>query len=511
MNLNLVAFERASVASDLGLDSASVAKVGSKLNSYNFLSVFCIRFLFPNRNIMSFHCRDKKIALIYFGCLILSYSFAAPPNIVLILADDFGRELLASYGGQSGYDTPHLDRMARAGMQFNVCYSTPMCVPSRVELLTGRYSFRNYTAWEKIDRSQKTFPQLLKTAGYKTAMAGKWHPHGQWDLDPLPPVHAGFEEYCSYDSVAMGVQSKQGEGNRFWGGTIICNGKEEQLDRYGPDVYSDFLVDFMKRNKEGPFLAYYAMTTMHRPFQPTPDHPDAPQSGRAAPKEWMSSMGSPENFVPMLHYADKMVGKLVATIEELGLSENTIIIFTADNGTDNVAEAKTIRSRFMNQEVRGGKYFPIELGVNVPLLVRWPGQVRSGFACNAIVDFTDMLPTLCDIAGVSLPRDHFLDGKSLVPLLFDQTKSHKDYTFTWGNYENNSSKYKDPSHNTHKLLDVIRGDRFKLYSDGRLFDVLEDPLEKNPIEIGADGSADKVRRELKGSLTKLRQSQPGLW
>ncbi|MGK0239497.1 MAG: arylsulfatase A [Candidatus Pelagisphaera sp.] len=455
--------------------------------------------------------RSHQLALILVSVFIANASFGRPPNILLIFADDFGRELLASYGGQSDYDTPQLDQMAREGMQFNNCYATPMCVPSRVELLTGRYSFRNYTAWEKIDRIELTYPQLLRAAGYKTAMVGKWHPHGQWDQDPVPPIHAGFDEYCSYDSVAMGIQSKAGKGNRFWGGTIIRNGKEERLNRYGPDVYSDFLVDFIRRNKDRPFLAYYAMTTMHRPFQPTADHPDAPKADQSAPQEWMGSRGDAENFRPMAHYADKMIGKLIRTIEELELSENTLIIFAADNGTDNVGEAKTIRSRFLNQEVRGGKYFPTELGVNVPFLVRWPGKVTPGSKSDALIDLTDLFPTFIEHAEVSLPDNYVLDGRSLLPLFLGDARQHKEYTFTWGNYENNSSKYKDPSRNTDKLLDVIRGDQYKLYSDGRLFDVVKDPLEQNQIELGSTPEADKARRELSASLLSLRKTQPRLW
>lgn len=459
--------------------------------------------------------KAKRRLWVWSGALIFSLSpiaySAGFPNIVVILADDFGRELLSSYGGQSDYDTPNLDQFAKTGLQFNTCYSTPMCVPSRVELLTGRYSFRNYTAWEEIDRSETTYVRLLKAAGYKTAMAGKWHPHGQWELNPVPPIHAGFDEYCSYDSVHMLEQAKRGEGNRFWGGTIVRNGVEETLDRYGPDVYSDFLVDFMKRNKAGPFLAYYAMTTMHRPFQPTPDHSEAPKPGESAPKEWMGARGSPENFRPMLRYADKMVGKILNSVETLGLSENTLVIFTADNGTDNVGEAKTIRSRFMDQEVRGGKYFPTELGVNVPFLVRWPGKVKPGSSTDAIVDFTDLFPTFCDIAGVTLPKNHHLDGQSLMPVLTERSMAHKAFTFSWGNYENNSSKYKDPSNNTDKLLDVIRGPRFKLYSDGRMFDVVADPLEKLPIAVGADTETDDALKRLTFSLRNLRQTRPRIW
>lgn len=453
----------------------------------------------------------KLYRLILVSICITSLSSGRAPNILLIFADDFGRELLASFGSQSDYNTPHLDRMAHEGMQFNTCYATPMCVPSRVELLTGRYSFRNYTAWEKIDRSEPTFPQLLKAAGYKTAMAGKWHPHGQWEQDPKPPVHAGFDEYCSYDSVAMGIQAKAGEGNRFWGGTIIRNGTEERLRGYGPDVYSDFLVDFIERNQERPFLAYYAMTTMHRPFQPTADHPDAPEAGQVAPSEWMGSRGETENFRPMVHYADKMIGKLIHTIDDLGLSENTLIIFTADNGTDNHAEAKTIRSRFLDQWVSGGKYFPTELGVNVPFLVQWPGKIKPGSQSDALIDLTDLFPTFCAIAGVSEPKNLSLDGRSLLPLFQGKISQHKAFTYTWGNYENNSSKYKHPSNNADKLLDAIRGDRYKLYSDGRLFDIIKDPLEQHVIEAGFSTQSDQAREELRNSLDRLRQTQPRLW
>lgn len=448
-----------------------------------------------------------------FVSLIASISVcdSRPPNILLVLADDLGRELLSSYGGQTGYRTPTLDRLAKEGMQFNTCYATPMCVPSRVELLTGRYSFRNYYSWDHIDRSQPTFAQMLKRVGYRTAMAGKWHPKGDWGLDPAPPVHAGFEHYCSYESDKMFVQAKAFKGNRFWNGTIIRDGKEERLNRYGPEVFSDFLVDFMKADRERPFLAYYCMNSMHRPFQPTPAHPDAPAPGQLAPKDWRGHKGKPENFHAMLHYADKMVGKLIKAIEDLGIADETIVIFTADNGTDNVGEAKTIRSRFLDQSVRGGKYFPTELGVNVPLLVKWPGKIEPGLVCDELIDLTDFLPTLLDVASASPPVEHHLDGRSILPLLLNEPGEPKPFVVTWGNYENNSRRYKDPANNTDKLLDVIRGPRFKYYSDGRLFNAQRDMLEKYPIPNGKNPTAEKARSHLKSALEKIRQTTPKRW
>ncbi|MDA0350303.1 MAG: hypothetical protein O3C20_23235, partial [Verrucomicrobia bacterium] len=171
----------------------------------------------------------------------------------------------------------------------------------------------------------------------------------------------------------------------------------------------------------------------------------------------------------------------------------------------------TIRSRFMDQEVRGGKYFPVELGVNVPLLVQWTGQIKAGSICNELVDLTDFFPTFCDLANVPLPSGYPLDGRSILPLTQGTNRISKAFTFTWGNYENNSSKYKDPSHNTDKLLDVIRGPRYKFYSDGRLFDIRNDFLEEHPIGPGTSKESDKARIDLKASLEKLRTTQPRTW
>ncbi len=432
------------------------------------------------------------------------------PNVVVILADDLGRELLSSYGGES-YETPTLDRFAQQGMQFNTCYATPMCAPSRVELLTGRYSFRNYTAWEEFDTSQKTVAQLLKDGGYATAMAGKWHPFGHWDKAPLPPRLAGFDEFCSYDSRAMGEQAKRGQGNRYWGGNIVVNGTKKKLDRYGPDVYSDFLTDFIRRHRNEPFFVYYAMTLMHRPFQPTPDSEGAPRQGEAPPDAWLTNKGHPDNFAPMLRYADRTIAKVLAVLDELELADDTLVIVTADNGTDNVSDAKTIRSQFMGETVRGGKYFPTELGANVPFIARWPKRIPAGHTQEGLMDFTDILPTLCALADVDVPANYPLDGRNIAPLLFGEPDGGKPFVYTWGNFENNSSKYKAPASHPDALLDVVRNERWKRYSNGTLYDLSQDFLEKHPVEVGSSPAADSARRALEEAAATLRNSRPRKW
>ena len=271
------------------------------------------------------------------------------------------------------------------------------------------------------------------------------------------------------------------------------------------------LIEFMKRNREKPFLAYYCMGLMHRPFQPTPEHPQAPRPGEPAPQAWTERRGQAENFEPMLRYADRLVGKLLDAIKDLGLEQNTLVFFSADNGTDNVIEAKAIRSRFMGQEVQGGKYFPTELGVNVPLLVRWPGRIQPGSVSKALVDFTDVLPSLAEVAGAKLPQDYTLDGRSFIPVLLGRAHAPKEFIYTWGNFEQSSKKYKEPHLHQEQWLHVARDGRWKLYSNGRLFDTRSDFLETKPIPPGAQPEADAARTRLKQHLEILRKTEPRAW
>jgi len=165
----------------------------------------------------------------------------------------------------------------------------------------------------------------------------------------------------------------------------------------------------------------------------------------------------------------------------------------------------------MGQMVRGGKYFPTELGVSVPLLVRWPKRVAAGAPCDELVDFTDVLPTLCDAAGVDLPANYCVDGRSFLPRLRGERGARKQFVFTWGNFENNSSKYKAPAQNIDKLLEVVRNERWKLYSDDRLFDLSNDYFEQRPVEPGADPDAAAPRRSLTEQRQRLRAAPPKRW
>lgn len=430
------------------------------------------------------------------------------PNIVLIFADDFGRELLDTYGGSS-YRTPNIDRLSKEGMTFQTCYSTPLCAPSRVMLMNGQYSFRSYRSWGEIDENRATFAKSLRDSGYQTAMAGKWH-MGGWEETPHKITTCGFENYSSYDYAGVLAESMKGNGNQYWGGQIIQDSQNLNLKKYGPDHFSEYITNFIRnRDSSKPFLAYYAMNSMHRPFFPTPEHPDAPKNNESPPRAWLGSKGDAKNFVPMLTYLDKIVGRILDTLVEEKIDHNTIVIFTSDNGTDNVHEAKTIRSKFMNQNVAGGKYFPKELGTNVPLLVRWKGKITPGSKCEQLADLTDIYPTLCNLAKCEFPKE--TDGKSWLPIFEEQPTKNKEFIYSWGNFKRSSKMYKQPAKFPNGLFDAIRDEEWKYYSNGRLYNIKDDFLERQPIPPENNPSAIEARVKLKRQLKNLRSTQPTLW
>jgi arylsulfatase A-like enzyme len=399
----------------------------------------------------------------FIACTILAITLAVPlatraadrPNIVLIMADDLGFEALGCYGGET-FKTPHIDSLASAGVQFDRCYATPLCSPTRVQLMTGRYPFR--TGWINLigrgsaplsffdPAKERTFGHLLQQAGYKTAVAGKWQ---LADLSQHPDhiKDCGFDEYCCWTWIYKGEST-----SRYWNPTILQNGKlREDLfqQRYGPDVYNEFVIDFITRHREEPFFVYYPMALPHNPPHRTPDNAetDRHRDGRR--------FGTPEEFPGLVEYMDKLVGRIVTAIDRLKLRDKTLILFTTDNGTH-----KNYVAEIAGVKVRGGKGKVNEAGSHVPLIASWNGVTAAKSRCDDLIDFSDFLPTLVELSGAKLPSDRLIDGHSFVQQLYGKSADARDWVYV--QFEN---KW------------FVRGPRWKLHHDGRFFDMQRDPFE----------------------------------
>ncbi len=400
----------------------------------------------------------------------------ARPNVVLILADDLGREALGCYGGES-YKTPKLDGLARGGMRFEHGYVMPVCHPTRLTLLTGRYPSRFVDAkWGAFPKASEgeTLAWSLKKAGYRTAVAGKW----QLTLlgkDLEQPHRLGFDEYSVFGWH---------EGPRYYNPWIWQNGKKRNdvLDKYGPDVYCDFLLDFIDRGRsveEGqesgkPFFTFFSMALAHDvtddigkpvPFAPGKDRYD--------------------DYREMVESLDRIVGRFVAGLEERGLRKSTLVIFVADNGSPSrfysgVENGKLVKSkiesRWKGRLVPGGKGSLSDLGIRVPMIASWPGTISAGSVSEELVDVSDFLPTFVELGGAKAPAGVSLDGYSFREVLRGG-KSTRSWIFA-----------------ERKKSFCIRSRDWKLYGDGRLFDMKSDPDERGAIRAKNDTPESKLAR-----------------
>ena len=349
------------------------------------------------------------------------------PNVILIMADDMGYEALSSNGSES-CKSPNLDKLAKGGIRFTNCFSNPICTPSRAKIMTGQYNVRNYVKFGMLDRGQTTFAHQLKAAGYATAIAGKW----QLGKEKDAPQHFGFEKSCLWQHTRGGRSKKGGTtfDRRFVNPLLEFNGKEKEYTNgeYGPQVCTDFICDFIDTNKKKPFLVYYPMILTHCPFDPTPDSTDWDPK-RLGSTTYKGDQNDPQrHFVDMVAFADKAVGQIVAQLEKSGVRDNTLIIFTGDNGTD-----KPIVTPWNGTKVVGGKGSMTDTGTRVPLIASWPeGIKKPGRIVDDLVEFTDMLPTLCEVSGAALPKNHPADGASIVPVLQNKAETRKkDMIYIW--------------------------------------------------------------------------------
>ena len=399
------------------------------------------------------------------------------------MADDMGYECLSCYGSTS-YNTPVLDKLASNGIQFNQCISQPLCTPSRVKIMTGMYNYRNYDYFGHLNNDSYTIGNLLKDAGYATCIVGKWQLNGLAYKDDIPywddsnrPIKFGFDEYCLWQ-----LTQGRNQGERFADPLIEQNGKilDTDIDDYGPDIFTNYLLDFIDRNKQAPFFIYFPMVLVHEPFVPTPDS-----------KDWVDpSMRYKKDtsyFKDMVSYTDRIVGKIVDKLEHLNIGENTLIIFTGDNGTH-----PTIYSNTVGGIVRGGKGNTIDAGVHVPLIAYWPNKIKKGIQFNGLIEFSDFFPTLADIA--MQPNES--DGISFYPLLNDEPYKSREMVFV--HYDPKWSKNVNQHRNQ-----FVQTREFKLYQDGQFFNIKEDRLEKYPLNPDSLGITEiQIKSHLEDELRK---------
>lgn len=404
-----------------------------------------------------------------------------PPNIVLIFADDVGREVLGCYGGTS-YQTPNIDALAEGGNRFLHCYSMPVCHPSRVCLLTGRYpSTLGNPKWGGFPEAEakQTFAALLREAGYATAVAGKWQ-LALLKNNPDHPQELGFDE-----SSVFGWH----EGPRFHEPMIYENGtvREDTAGTYGPDLYVDFLSDFMEKNREQPFMIWYSMALCHDVTddigKPVPFYKD---------DRWM-------NYGEMVDSMDEMVGRIVKAVDDLGLREETLILFTTDNGTaaasylgvdENGKMYKhKVESEFGGKMIQGGKGKMNDWGTRVPLIANWPGKIEPDHAYGDLIDFSDFLPTMLELAGAQLPEGLELNGQSFAPRLLGTGAGPRTWVYA-----------------EHRGKAWTRNHRFKLYDDGRFFHMENDPEETTPMDVAnLDQFAKQAHAQLDKAMKSVRE------
>ena len=414
------------------------------------------------------------------------------PNFLVILADNVGQDWFDCYGSVEKC-TPEIDKLAADGVRFEHCYVTPLCSTTRVEMYTGRYGFR--TGWHTHHDSgiyggggfdpdrETTWARVLRSAGYKTAITGKWQINDlSVDVDAL--ARHGFDEHLVWTGALVGEGNSEQRwqasikpgGNRelesrYWSPVVYRNGEHLTLpDRFGPDVFVDYLVNFMGRQNGAPFVAYYSAPLVHIPTVPTPLSPDEKAPERA-------------QFADMVKYLDVQIGRLVAELERLKLRDDTIILFMTDNGT-----AARVAGKMSGTRAVGGLGTLTEGGLDVPLIVNCPRRIAQGRVSSALVDCSDIFPTLLDLAGVRVPEGLVIDGRSFAGSLATTATDAPGRDWVFSQYASTR---------------VVRDRRFKLYSTGAMFDVSIDPRETHDLATTDDAEVAAARGRLQSVLKQL--------
>ncbi|MDA8633360.1 arylsulfatase [Verrucomicrobiales bacterium] len=420
------------------------------------------------------------------------------PNIIYILADDLGYNDLGCFG-QRTLTTPHIDQLAADGMKLTRHYSgSTVCAPSRCVLMTGRHTGRASVRGNNavlLEQGEATLASELKKNGYRTGCFGKWgigHPPPRTD-----PNDRGFDEFYGYVNMF--------HAHNFYPEFLIRNGKVEALDNelddmwkekpdyelgeakegagvakvqndYAPNLITEEALKFIDSSSDDPFFLYFALNMPHtnneagRP--PYNDGMEVPEHGEYAEKDWPK----PEKgFAQMMRLVDNYVGQVVAKIEDHGLTENTLIIFSSDNGPHQ--EGKHEMEFFdSNGFLRGMKRDLTDGGIRVPAIAKWPGKIAAGSESDVLSGFQDVFPTLADVVGLTLSEE--LDGKSLAPSLFGKSEEQKHHQFLYWEFLEKGGKKAVTTMKWKAIqLDTMKPNPLPT----ALYDLENDPSEENDV------------------------------
>ncbi len=414
-----------------------------------------------------------------------------PPNIICILVDDLGYGDLSCQGA-TDLLTPNIDRLGEQGITFKNFYANcPVCSPSRASLLTGKYPdmvgvpgvIRQFedNSWGYLDPEAVLLPEVLKKKGYQTAIIGKWHLGFE---EPNIPNSRGFDYFKGFLGDMM---------DDYWthlrGGVNWMRFNQEVINPKGhaTDLFTDWTIEYMKEreNDKQPFFLYLAYNAPHFPIQP--------------PEEYLKKVVAREKSidskraknVAFIEHLDHSIGKIMKCLDETGLVENTLVVFTSDNG-GSIPHAQS------NGALRGGKQQMFEGGIKVPALAFWKGKIQPGSQTETMALLMDLFPSFCKIAGADL--NHDVDGVDVSPTILGKPQITDNRFVFWvrreGGQKYNGQSYYAARYGPYKMLQNSAFEPYQYYN------LKDDPMEQAPLDPEISSDFIRLRKELQGHIQK---------
>ena len=435
----------------------------------------------------------KQIGILALAHLLLfarvtSVQAESKPNVLFYLTDDLGYGDVGCYGAE-GQNTPAIDQLAKEGTRFSHFYVHQRCSPSRAAFMTGSYAqrvglasviYKHKEGPIGLNPDEVTLPELMQTAGYKTALVGKWH-LGEWE--PFHPMNHGFDYFYGFLKATEGTEDL----------SLVENRKElkvpvKKTSGQAPGMV-EAAVNFITEHQDESFFLLYSDPMPHAPNEPSERFQGSSQRG---------------DYGDVIHEIDWQFQELMTALKELEIEDDTIVVFTSDNGPPVIRQSK--EDVGLTGPLRDGKWTNFEGGVRVPFILRWPGKVKAGKESDAMMGLIDMLPTFCEIAGVEVPGDRVIDGVSVLPQFLGERKSQplRDVQIVPGaTIIHDGWKYYSAKQTPYNKKDPSQWGSFQPAEAGALFNLNEDIGETTDVSDQYPEVVKSLKKKMEAFMAEL--------